>query len=67
MLDLQLVGVEQHRRGRQCSQPPAGTVAQQQIDRHGNAQAEQVLHDCHRAQPAQRQHDVEDQVVADRA
>ena len=67
MLDLHLVGVEQHRSGRQRSQPAPGPVPQQQlVGHHRDAQPEQMLHDGDRTQAAQRQQELQNEVIADR-
>jgi hypothetical protein len=67
VLDLHLVGVEQHRDGGQRSQPAPGPVPQQQlVDHHRDAQPEQMLYHGDRTQATERQQELQDEVVADR-
>lgn len=67
LLDLELVGVQQDGRGGQGGQPAwHAAAAQDQVERHGHGQAEQVLDGHHHGQRADPEEDLQDQLVAGR-
>ena len=67
LLHLELIGVQQYRRGGHCRQPAGRAPADQdRVQRHRHGQAHQVLEHRHRAQVGDRQHDLEQHLVPER-
>ncbi len=65
LLDLELVGVQQDRRRGQGGQPARhAAAAQDEVQRHGHGQAEQVLHRHHHGQRAHLEEELQGQLIA---
>jgi hypothetical protein len=67
LLDLQLVGVQENGCGRQGGEPARyAAAAQDQVQRHGHGQADQVLHRHHRGQRAHPEEHLQGELVTGR-